>query len=148
MGTRSTIAIQNEDGSVTGIYVHWDGYMSHNGAILKDHYSSDERVQELLSHGQISSLGPEIGEQHPFDTYCIKEEDRDPRWENWCLFYGRDRGETDVDAEHFASWEDMLNTQGQEYNYIWEPKDSCWYVEYYGCFGKLEDEMAKEAQEA
>ena len=41
MGTRSTIAIKNQDGSVTGIYCHWDGYVDHVGVMLKEHYNTE-----------------------------------------------------------------------------------------------------------
>lgn len=148
MATRSTIAIRNANGTVTGIYGHWDGYLSHNGQILQDHYTTEAKIRELLSNGHVSSLGPEIGEKHPFDTYNLTEEQKDPRWDNWCKFYGRDRNESEQDAELFGSWEVMLSKNGQEYNYIWEPVDQCWYVEYYGRFGKLSEELQSEAAEA
>lgn len=144
MATRSTIAIRNDNGTVTGIYCHWDGYFSHNGAILRDHYMDEAKIRELISHGHVSSLAPEIGEVHPFDTYNIKKEDRDPRWKDWCTFYMRDRGETEQNAKTYGSWNDLLNDNGQEYNYLFEPKDGKWYVEYYGNRGELVEEMSHE----
>ena len=144
MATRSTIAIRNDNGTVTGIYCHWDGYLSHNGQILQDHYADEDKVRALIALGHVSSLGPEIGERHPFDTYNLTEEQKDPRWQNWTTFYGRDRGEPEQDAELFGSWNDLLNNQGQEYNYIFEPKDGCWYVEFYGNRGRLAEELASE----
>lgn len=144
MATRSTIAIRNEDGTVTGIYCHWDGYLSNNGQILRDHYTDEAKIRALLAEGHVSSLGVEIGEKHPFDTYNLTEEQKDPQWGLWTKFYGRDRGEEEQDAELFGSWETMLSRNGQEFNYIYEPKDQCWYVQYYGRFGKLVDEMVQE----
>lgn len=144
MGTRSSIAIRNADGTVTGTYCHWDGYLSHNGRILRDHYTDEAKIRALLSNGHVSSLRPEIGEKHPFDTYNLTEEQKDPRWDDWCKFYRRDRNETGCESKLFGSWEALLNEQGQEYNYIYEPADGCWHVEYYGRFGKLADEMAQE----
>jgi len=35
MATRSNIGIVNEDGSVTGIYCHWDGYPENNKVTTK-----------------------------------------------------------------------------------------------------------------
>jgi hypothetical protein len=43
MGTRSTIAIQNADNTVTGIYCHWDGYVEHNGKILNENYTTESK---------------------------------------------------------------------------------------------------------
>ncbi len=37
MSTRSRIAIENVDNTVTSIYCHFDGYVSHNGDILQNH---------------------------------------------------------------------------------------------------------------
>lgn len=138
MATRSTIAIRNADGTVTGIYCHWDGYFSYNGAILRDHYTDEAMVRELLSLGHISSLGEKI---HP-DTDAPHTFEKAQK--GVCVFYGRDRGEEDQSAELFGSWNDLLNKQGQEYNYLFEPKDNCWYVEYYGERGALIEEMARE----
>jgi len=35
MATRSRIAIENQDGTVTSIYCHFDGYLSGVGKLLK-----------------------------------------------------------------------------------------------------------------
>ncbi len=37
MATRSTIALEFADGTVEQVYCHWDGYLDHNGALLRDH---------------------------------------------------------------------------------------------------------------
>ncbi len=34
MATRSRIAIENQDGSVTSVYCHWDGHIETNGVEL------------------------------------------------------------------------------------------------------------------
>lgn len=121
MATRSTISIRDEDGSVTSVYCHWDGYLEHNGRILNDHYMNEEIVRELISLGQISSLGigihPDPNEEHTFD---------DPQ-KNVCVFYGRDRGETGVASESFHSWNQMLIEQGQSYNYLFVPNEGWFY---------------------
>lgn len=33
MATRSRIGIENQDGTVTSVYCHWDGYPENNGRI-------------------------------------------------------------------------------------------------------------------
>ena len=68
MATRSTIALEYADGTVDQIYCHWDGYLENNGKILVEHYMDPFKVQQLMALGDISSLGPNIGEKHSFDT--------------------------------------------------------------------------------
>lgn len=98
MGTRSRIAIRNADGTYDSIYCHWDGYPSNNGLILRDYYQSVEKVRDLISLGDISSLGPEIGEKQDFDS----REHRD-----WTMAYGRDRGETEVEAKRSSNLDEL-----------------------------------------
>lgn len=131
MGTRGTIAIQNADGTVTGIYTHWDSYLSHNGVILYEHYNTEERVRELLALGDLSSLKPEIGEKHPFSTFEMREGEtwRD-EYDNWCTAYGRDRGETGTEARTVENWETFLDEYSQEFNYLFVP-GSGWRVQYW-----------------
>lgn len=56
MSTRSLIAIKQTDGTVKSIYCHWDGYVSHNGRLLIEHYATPEAVEELLALGPLSAL--------------------------------------------------------------------------------------------
>jgi len=88
MATRSLIGLQCDD-HIKYVYCHWDGYPSHNGQILSDHYRDRAKVEKLISLGDLSVLQPEIGESNDFDI--------DNRIEGVCLFYGRDRGEQDTD---------------------------------------------------
>lgn len=92
MGTRSRIAVRNQDGTYTSIYCHWDGYPSHNGVILRDHYQTEDKVRALIALGDISSLRREVGEKHSFQG----DEGHD---RGWTTAYGRDRGETGVEAQ-------------------------------------------------
>ena len=132
MATRSTIAIRNADTTVTGIYCHWDGYLSYNGKVLVENYTTEAAVRELIALGDLSSLGERIGSKHDFDNA--------PRDE--CNAYGRDRGETGVDATTFGSWREMLNKVGEGYNYLFVPGEG-WYVVYDGRRGLVVNEMAK-----
>lgn len=111
MSTRSIIAKENRDGSFTGIYAHFDGYPEHNGQILVNHYINENKIDQLLKLGDISSLGPEIGEKHSF-------EDRDHK--DWCTAYKRDRGEKGTNASHYKNLDEVFNVdRGQDYVYIW-----------------------------
>lgn len=108
MGTRSSIGIQNEDGTILAAYCHWDGYPSHNGALLLEHYNTEEKVRELLSFGNISSLGEKIGTKHDFSNPPKDETN----------FYGRDRDEKDQDAENFPGLFSWANGMGVAYYYL------------------------------
>jgi len=56
MATRSRIAIENQNGTVTSIYCHNDGYIRHNGEILNSSYKDRSKVEELINLGDISIL--------------------------------------------------------------------------------------------
>lgn len=119
MGTRSAIGVY-ENEKVTAVYCHWDGYISHNGKILNDHYNV-EKTKQLVALGDLSSLRPNVvarcPQQHSFDS-----PERDV-----CVFYGRDRGETDVRANVVDSADQLFNLYGHcEYFYV--IKDNIWYV--------------------
>ena len=137
MGTRSTIGIQNEDGSVTGIYCHWDGYLSHNGRILAENYTDEAKVRELIGLGDISSLGAEIGTAHDFDNA--------PKGETNA--YARDRGERDVDARTAHNWRQFRAENGQEYDYLFTP-GAGWQVSTYNGIYDLARALATETEEA
>lgn len=118
MSTNSTISIQHKDGSIDGVYCHWDGYPSWNGQILYAFYNTPEKVNELISHGGISSLGMNIGEKLPEDwdeAYKAKKNNFQ------CEFYTRDRGE-EIEISHDKDIEQ------QEYNYLFEEGNEKWYL--------------------
>lgn len=56
MSTHSRIGQLNQDGSVTSVFCHWDGYPKHQLPILKERYNSPETVTELLKHGDLWAL--------------------------------------------------------------------------------------------
>jgi len=62
MGTRSTIAIEFADNSVSQVYCHWDGYLDNNGAILSQSYMDPFKVRELIELGDFSSLRDSVEE--------------------------------------------------------------------------------------
>ena len=114
MSTNATIANQIADDDIRIIYLHWDGDSA--GETLVRHYSDPAKVAELIKLGDLSSLGPEIGEQHDFNS----------RDRTVCTAYGRDRGESDTEALRFSSLEE-LERRGpvEQYNYIF--KDGKWH---------------------
>ncbi len=141
MATRSTIALEYADGTVDKIYCHWDGYLDNNGKILFDNYKDPFKVQRLMDLGDVSSLGPNIGDKHDFDCPFPYGTPEYVKWTDEkrevTTFYGRDRGETGTGAQRYKDFADYrANAQFEEYNYILR-KDGNWYVEFYGDFDGL-----------
>lgn len=121
MSTRSYICKENEDGTYTGIYCHSDGYLTHNGAMLIDHFNSRERVEKLISLGDMSILAPKI-EPDPSAPHGF---DFDVRQDDVCVFYGRDRGETGTESKK-VKLEDLDGPDSWiEFIYIFG-KDNVW----------------------
>lgn len=87
MATRSMICKVYTDGSVEGIYCHWDGYPDHQLPLLKGHYTTDGAIQDLLALGDLSSLGASP---------------------QTCEAYHRDRGEPFIPSHTFSSLSDLL----------------------------------------
>lgn len=130
MGTRSRIGVMHGD-VVKSVYCHWDGYLEHNGAILQEHYDS-AKANNLVAMGDLSSLGTQIGEQHPFSPHFdegSKEAYDAAKEAGYCTFYGRDRGEKGTEwkvAHTFAEFLKQCDNCGAEYYYIM--RDGVWYV--------------------
>jgi hypothetical protein len=130
MGTRSRIGVMHGD-KVKSIYCHWDGYLGYNGRILQEHYDS-ARANNLVALGDMSSLRPELGEKHAFSQFDVPAEEIEAYkalTENWCTFYGRDRGEKDTEWQVATTFDEFLgqcDNCGAEYYYIM--KDGVWYV--------------------
>ena len=85
MATRSRIAMEMEDKTVVSIYCHWDGYPSHNGQTLIDHYNTPEKVKALIALGSLSSLQERLEPSGPH-SFSNPEE-------GVTVAYHRDRGE-------------------------------------------------------
>jgi hypothetical protein len=112
MATRSRIAIENQDGTVTSIYCHWDGYIKSNGVILNNNYTTKDKVEELIALGDLSSLGETI--------------DR-------TVSYHRDQGD-DLVQTPFSNVEELFEDgfrSGVEYIYCFT-KDGFWLVNELG----------------
>lgn len=150
MATRSTIALEFADGTVQQVYAHWDGYLDGNGAILAEHYTNPFKVRDLIDLGDISSLGENIGERHPFSPFGEGDKAAydEAKEGGATTFYGRDRGETGIEARKFKDVADYeANGQQEEYDYILK-RDGVWYVRCYTTDGKwVTLAEAKQSQE-
>ena len=146
MATRSTIAMEFADGTVQQVYCHWDGYIAHNGQILFKHYVDPFKTRDLIDQGDISSLGTNIGDKHPFSPFGDgdKEAHDLAKEAGATTFYGRDRGETGTAAKKFKDFADYeQNFQHEEYAYILR-RDGNWYVKQYdNAFELLAPVLAK-----
>lgn len=60
MATRSIIGIENEDGTITSVYCHYDGYVDGVGRTLLVKWCSRESAEALLALGDLSSLGDDL----------------------------------------------------------------------------------------
>jgi hypothetical protein len=116
MGTRSTIALEFADASVSQVYCHWDGYLDHNGKLLQECYSDPFKLRDLLDLGDFSSLRETVEETaETCYTQTHNEEKNVRRYMN-------------VD-EYFAE------CQQEEYDYLLTERTG-WLVRCYSTDGK------------
>ena len=114
MGTRSRIGKQLADGSILSVYCHYDGYPEFNGRVLRDYFSTSEKVSDLIDGGDMSCTWTNAG----WNNETLEE--------NGPLHY-TSRGESiednaprlDKDMEEFF-------TDNEEYSYIF--RNGNWFA--------------------
>jgi len=123
MATRSIIAKLDEKG-VEAIYCHSDGYLEHTGKILDQHYANEDKVDELLSLGDVSIVDENIGVKIDFNDYKLRAENKQ------CLFYARDRGEKYKQAEQLEDESALLKHAFEYYDadLVYMFAFGSWYV--------------------
>lgn len=116
MATRSTIALEFADGSVSQVYCHWDGYLENNGAILAQHYMDPFKVKEMVERGAMSSLDSSV---------------------DGCSFYAEDRGEELTVNRYMDVTDYFEECQQEEYDYLLRNVDgvATWFVRCYATDG-------------
>jgi len=62
MATRALIGYLNPSNSITTTYNHYDGYPENLGVALQNHYSTDEKANEIANMGYVSYVNPETGD--------------------------------------------------------------------------------------
>ena len=118
MGTRSAIGYKTPQGKIRAKYSHYDGYPAYTGAMLQEHYTQARKIAQMVELGDQSFLEKEIFPKgaHSFESP-----------EQGCtIFYGRDRGESDVDAREFDNFADFVehyDACGCEYFYVWDGRN-------------------------
>jgi hypothetical protein len=119
MGTRSNIIVQStKTGQFVRVYCHWNGYPSHHGPILLGHYNRQHLAEELVFHGDMSSLAENCTKprghsfEHPKKGYTV--------------YYGRDRNDRNRGPDVCDSLIEAFHEAGDdiEYFYVW--KDGQW----------------------
>jgi hypothetical protein len=115
MGTHAAIVQKVEDG-YKGIYLHWDGYPDYAGKMLDEHYTTNEKVTDLINLGSLSQLEREPNPQgkHSYD---------DPE-SDVCVAYHRDRGES-LDIYYGATVQEVIDKVGYG-NYVYVFEDGKW----------------------
>ena len=121
MSTRSYISKQIADNQYRTIYCHSDGYLTHNGAMLLDHYSDADKLDELLKLGDISCLAPSVNPD-PLKPHSF---DYDERQDGVVIAYGRDRGDKDIEAKNFTERQLTSSDTWIAYIYVFN-KDGQW----------------------
>lgn len=104
MGTQSHITVEHEKDKFKTIYCHWDGYPSHVGKVLDNHYNTLSKAVELVSLGDMSSL----------DTTLETSE-----------FYHRDRGE-DIHIHECDDFDKVQDYIGGYYHYYFDFDKQQW----------------------
>ena len=115
MATRARIGIQNEDGTITAAYQHWDGYPGGLGYNLIDYWTDGSKVREAIALGNASKWGFIIGTKVDFDDR------NDPLHDVQNVYYMRDRGEKDQGPNTYKDEADYLArgfNSGEEYIYL------------------------------
>ena len=105
MATRSRIATKRDNG-LESIYCHWDGYPEGVGATLKEHYTDQAKIDELIALADLSALGETPAEEHT-TSYN--------RW--------RDEGTTTKTHKTLAEAKKYAKEQWVEYLYVWNGKE-------------------------
>ncbi|MEW5675521.1 hypothetical protein ABGT15_04345 [Flavobacterium enshiense] len=128
MATRSIIAIKINSTKVKFVYCHWDGYPQHNGKILLNHYNDFLKINELIEHGGISSLGESVNApsdvSHSFDKPV----------ENVTVFYGRERGDKNshhTEVKTVKALDKFFEHWGTEWVYYYDYSKCKWFFKHY-----------------
>ena len=123
MSTRSVIGIINNDNSVNSIYCHYDGYPTYTGYFLKRFFDTTEKVNSLISGGDISQLAsksdwentkyPMINNKQVLKTlYYIDRPKSEVSFEKWKYVKPQ---------KHKDLLEFFQRNDGDEYKYLFLP---------------------------
>lgn len=112
MGTHARIIVRHEDGTASSAYLHWDGYTDHAGKMLKQHYNTLALAEKLVAGGNMSSIYERID---PIGPHSFEAPEK-----GTCIYYNRDRGETEQGPEKYVSVAAARRDADEEFNYLFE----------------------------
>lgn len=147
MSTNSLIFQEQQDGTLKGIYCHWDGYLEYNGVILSEAYSDPKKVAKLLELGDLSSLGEELEASelvrlygpcyYTSETFKALSNEEKERLENedqsgkYTVAYHRDCGR-ELNPLEIITPEEQKNGKNpfsDHYKFVYvQDKNGVWYV--------------------
>lgn len=116
MSTPCRIAIKTENG-YKAIYCHHDGYPEYMWEMLTTNYNTEELATKLVNLGDASAIYEKL--EPTTATHSFDNPER-----GVCIFYGRDRGETDAEPEFYPTPKALLST----YFYVYIFDDGRWYL--------------------
>lgn len=131
MSTRAHIVKKLNNGKYIGIYHHNDSYPEYLGELLLTYYDTEEKLDKLISLGDMSFAGP-IPEDDPklWDRQFDYRSDK-------CRTY-KGRGESGCDAR-VGDLEDFI---GEDFTYVFE--DGKWtFYNWDEFMGDLAGEVAE-----
>ena len=112
MATRCYIAKQVGPDKFRTVFCHFDGYLEYVGAILAEHYDTEEKLDRLLDVGDIDMLYPQL------DPDPDRPHSQQNPQENVTRAYGRDYGDPDSAAK-MKSLRELDDDEGWiEYVYV------------------------------
>jgi hypothetical protein len=111
MATNALLAVKHRDGSIKTVSVYWDGDTLLPK--LQQFYSTPFFAEELISYGNISSLGERV---HPVMSHSFEKPEPDTT-----VFYHRDRGEDLCIYEYTEKeWHQLRPQCEYEYTYFFD----------------------------
>lgn len=139
MSTRSLICIKRDKEHYEAIYCHSDGYLTFNGQMLFDNYKDREKVEKLISLGNISCLAENV-EPDPTKPHSF---DYSERQDGVVVAYGRDRGEEEQESV-IQTLKELKKWGWIEYIYVFDEKNQWKVAEYpFDKFKSVETELDK-----
>lgn len=101
MTTRSLIGLEQDKGKYLVSLCICDGYLTRNGAILFDHYTNKEKLEELLELGKLLALEPKLN-PNPDYPHSARRQQLDIT-----IAYGRDVDEQENEPARELSIEEI-----------------------------------------
>lgn len=104
MGTRCLIGEYTKEGIVAS-YCHYDGYISHTGAVLEKHYNTPELAHEIANIGYASFLYETFKETEDLATH---------------------KDQPTIEFKNVGEYVERGDEFGAEYLYLWD--GNAWFV--------------------